>query len=180
MQLSPLQLLEYAFEAISVTPETGYADKDRNPSFVLPPSVLNIAAESGISLIAEKPEYSDYGLKLVLSVKPKEPGGAPYSATVAVQGAVRMHQTADTRDMKDREQRALVNGISLLYGLVRDMVCNITSRAIHGQLLLPTLNFSDLANRKPNESIPGSVAALEATKSRTRKKSSVVEAKAKA
>lgn len=179
MQLSPLQLLEYAFEVVSVTPAAGYANNERNPSFVLPPSVLNISAESSISLVAEKPEYSDYGLKLVLSVNPKEPGAAPYSATVAVQGAVRMHQTADTRDMKDREQRALVNGISLLYGLVRDMVCNITSRAVHGQLLLPTLNFSDLANRKPVESTARSVAAPEPTKPKSRK-SPVVKTKPKA
>ena len=147
MQLSPLQLLEYAFEGVSVTPDAAFKNEERNPSFVLPPSDMNIQAESGISTLSEQDHFSDYGLKLVLKVSPKAPASAPYSATVAIQGAVRMHMTPDMKGLEDRRQRALVNGISLLYGLVRDMVSSITSRSTHGQMLLPTLNFSSLATQ---------------------------------
>lgn len=164
MQLSPLQLLEYAFEGVSVTPDAEFKNADRNPSFVLPPSDMNIQAESGISTLSEQERFSDYGLKLVLKVTPKVPASAPYSATVAIQGAVRMHMTPDMKDLDDRRQRALVNGISLLYGLVRDMVSSITSRSTHGQMLLPTLNFFSLANQHADEAI-GATKASAATAS---------------
>ena len=39
------------------------------------------------------------------------------------------------------EELARVNGASLLYGAVRETVLTLTSRATHGEFLLPTLSF---------------------------------------
>lgn len=151
VQLSPLQLLEFAFEEVSVRLAPGFKGDRRDARFVLTPSRLNMRVESGISTLAETETYSDYGLKFILHVEPRDPGGAPYEATIAVRGTVRMHQMTDIKDKNDREQRALVNGVSLLYGAVRDMVSTVTSRSAHGQMLLPTLNFSSMATQHSDD-----------------------------
>lgn len=177
MQLSPLQLLEFAFEEVSVKPVLGFEGKRHEPGFVTAPGNLRMRADTGIALLAEHAKYSDFGLKLLLSVEPKDANSAPYEATVGVKGTFRMHQMDDMKDADERRTRALVNGVSILYGLVRDMVCTVTSRSIHGQMLLPTLNFSSLAAQGP-ELIEGAADARPAAKRRkSRMKTTEVERK---
>ena len=43
-----------------------------------------------------------------------------------------------------RDLFARVNGFSLLYGSIREMILNLSSRSTRGPLLLPTLNFSEV------------------------------------
>ena len=152
MQLSPLQLLEYMFDGISVMPLEGYEPEEKfSPSLVFFPGKLAMSADTGVVLLLEEKKYSDFGVKLTLRVGPKDDSEAPYRVEIAVRGVVCMHLTQDTGQAEERRVRALVNGVSLLYGVVREMVTNITARSIHGQMLLPSLNFSDLALHKPEE-----------------------------
>lgn len=148
MQLSPLQLLKYDFDGVSIKPIAEYkADPDFSSGLVFFPGKLSIAADTGYALIDEKDTYSDFGLKLGLRVGPKNDNDAPYVIDIRVQGVVRMHLTQSKTDLaEDRQQRAIVNGVSLLYGVAREMVSTITSRSIHGLMLLPALNFADLAS----------------------------------
>ena len=152
MQLSPLQLLEYTFDGVSVMPVEGYvADPAFSTGLVFFPGKLALSADTGLLLLTEEASYSDFGVSLTLRVGPKEDSQAPYQVQVSVRGVVRMHLTQATGQAEERRVRALVNGISLLYGVVREMVSTITSRSAHGQLLLPLLSFSDLAVNKPDE-----------------------------
>lgn len=151
MQLSPLQLLEYTFDGVSVMPVEGYvADPEFSTSLVFFPGKLALSADTGLWLLTEEASYSDFGVRLTLRVGPKEDSQAPYQVQVSVRGVVRMHLTQATGQAEERRVRSLVNGVSLLYGVVREMVSNITSRSAHGQLLLPSLSFSDLIVNKPN------------------------------
>jgi len=145
VQLSPLQLLEYTFEGISVSLTPGYDNTKRDPSAVVAPSNMTLESECGIADIQDKDAFSDYALKLVLKVAPSVQASAPYSLAVAVRGIFRMHRMKDEKDLPDRKNRALVNGISILYGVAREMVTTVTSRSAYGQMLLPTLNFTELA-----------------------------------
>ena len=152
MQLSPLQLLEYAFDGVSVMPVEGYvADPAFSSGLVFFPGKLAISAETGLALLAEEANYSDFGVKLTLRVAPKEDAQAPYNIQVSVRGVVRMHLKQAEGQAEERRVRALVNGASLLYGAVREMVSNITSRSAHGPMLLPSLSFQDLATLKTDE-----------------------------
>jgi preprotein translocase subunit SecB len=147
-----LQLLEYTFDGVSVLPVEGYvADPAFSPGLVFFPGKLAISAETGHALLAEKASYSDFGVKLTLRVAPKEDAQAPYNIQVSVRGVVRMHLMQTEGQAEERRVRALVNGVSLLYGIVREMVSNITSRSAHGPLLLPSLSFTDLVAHKPDE-----------------------------
>ena len=152
LQLSPLQLVEYAFDGISVTPVEDYTpDAEYSSNLVFFPGKLALSAEVGQVLLKEEEKYSDYGVTLVIQVEPKTEKVAPYVVKATVRGVVRMHWIQATDLAEERRVRALVNGASLLYGAVREMVGNITSRSKYGQLLLPSLSFADLANRRPDE-----------------------------
>ncbi len=37
----------------------------------------------------------------------------------------------------------VVNGASMIYGSIREMISNVTSRSMAGPLLLPSLSFID-------------------------------------
>lgn len=149
VQLSPLQLLEYVFDGVSVKPVKGYKVVSGNSvERKFSPENLRISAEVGIDLLAEEPKYSDYGVSLALKVGPKSDELAPYEVHVTVKGLVRMHLVQADGQGEERRVRALVNGVSLLYGAVRDQVMTITSRSVHGPFLLPSVSFADLASPK--------------------------------
>jgi preprotein translocase subunit SecB len=151
VQLSPLQLMEYTFDGVSVMPVEGYeADPAFAPGLVFFPGKLSMSADTGLALLDEQEKYSDFGVKLTLRIGPKEGAQAPYNIQVSVRGTVRMHLTQAQGQAEERRVRALVNGASLLYGAVREMVSTITSRSAHGPLLLPSLSFQDLANQQPD------------------------------
>jgi preprotein translocase subunit SecB len=142
MQLSPLQLMEYSLEGVSITPVDGFDNAKRDPLLVFAPDGMKLQSETGISILQEKEAYSDYGLRFTLALSAKEDARTPYDVRVSVVGSVRMHG-GGTQDQ--RQKLALVNGISLLCGVVRDLVASVTSRSRYGQMLLPTLNFATLA-----------------------------------
>ena len=174
MQLSPLQLLEYTFDGVSVIPVEGYeADPAFAPGLVFFPGKLAMSADTGLTLLDEKAKYSDFGVKLTLRVGPKEDAQAPYNIQVSVRGIVRMHLTQADGQAEERRVRALVNGASLLYGAVREMVSTVTSRSAHGPFLLPSLNFQDLASHKPDDVATGALPASAPSKRRSKAKAKV-------
>jgi preprotein translocase subunit SecB len=145
-----LQLLEYTFDGVSVMPVDGYvADPELPGGLVFFPGKLAMSADTGLAVLGEEASYSDFGVRLTLHVAPKEANQAPYNVQIAVRGVVRMHLTQEINQAEERRVRALVNGVSLLYGVAREMVSSITSRSTHGLMLLPSLNFADLATQKP-------------------------------
>jgi preprotein translocase subunit SecB len=171
VQLSPLQLLEYTFDGVSVIPVEGYvADPAFAPGLVFFPGKLAMSADTGLALLDEKEKYSDFGVKLTLRVAPKEDAQAPYNIQVSVRGIVRMHLTQVDGQAEERRVRALVNGASLLYGAVREMVSTISSRSTHGPLLLPLLNFQDLARQQPEKVEPAALPASTSPKRRAKAK----------
>lgn len=65
---------------------------------------------------------------------------APYKIDVEALGFIEVvgdHETATPEDL------AVVNGTSVVYGAVREMVTNLTSRFAPGALVLPTMDFRD-------------------------------------
>jgi preprotein translocase subunit SecB len=68
---------------------------------------------------------------------------SPYKVDVKASGVFRWldKQTDPTKRMN----LVVVNGASLLYGAIREMVLNVTSRSVAGALTLPSFNFVDAA-----------------------------------
>jgi preprotein translocase subunit SecB len=142
MQPSPLQLLQCCFESVNVVAVPDFDNSQRDPSFVFNPTGMEMSSETAVQDLGGDKEWCDYAIRLVVGFEPKQPNATPYRGQLALQGVVRMH---GAKTLLDRKQLAVVNGVSLMYGVARDMVCTLTSRGVHGQMLLPTLNFRSLA-----------------------------------
>jgi preprotein translocase subunit SecB len=143
MQPSPLQLLQCSFESVNVTSVPEFDNTDRDPSFLMNPSGMTLSSETAVQNLDVNAEFSDYAIRFVLAFEPKEINAIPYRGELVLQAQVRMH---GANSALERKQLAVVNGVSLVYGIARDMVCAITGRGVHGQMLLPTLNFRSLAD----------------------------------
>jgi hypothetical protein len=73
---------------------------------------------------------------LVASAIPEQP--AAYHAEVTARGRFRVHDAYP----KDKvEMLVNVNGASILYGAIREMLTNLTARCPHGAFLLPSVSF---------------------------------------
>lgn len=142
MQPSPLQLLKCCFESVNVVAVPDFDNNQRDPSFVFNPTGMEMSSETAVQDLGGDKDWCDYAIRLVVGFEPKQPNATPYRGQLALQGVVRMH---GAQTLLDRKQLAVVNGVSLMYGVARDMVCTLTSRGVHGQMLLPTLNFRSLA-----------------------------------
>jgi len=143
MQPSPLQLLHCSFESVNVTSVPEFDNTGRDPAYLMNPSGLSLSSETAVQELQANDEFSDYAIRFVLTFEPKEASATPYRGELILQAQVRMHGAKSPLDGK---QLAVVNGVSLIYGTARDMVSTITSRGVHGQMLLPTLNFRSLAD----------------------------------
>jgi preprotein translocase subunit SecB len=68
-----------------------------------------------------------------------------YEADVGIQGVVEVQDGFPT---EKREQLAVVNGLSLLYSAVREVLLMMTARSVHGTTCLPTLSFIEVVANK--------------------------------
>ena len=138
IKLSPLQLVQMMFTKTRV--ETNEPSEDINES--LAPQF----DFEGVKLLVENTvgqqenNTTDFMVALRVAVLNEADAvkKAPYTFDIAVQG---VFQLAADFECKDRRDLVRVNGSAMLYGAVRDMLQQITSRSMLGTLLLPTLHF---------------------------------------
>lgn len=71
--------------------------------------------------------------------------GLNYSGSFTVVGFFQLNPSIPAPEV---EALATINGSSLLYGIIREMVSNLTARSANGPLLLPTLDFRMVLSRK--------------------------------
>lgn len=148
MTPSPLQLKKYHFTQVSVETSIPYSD----PNFVgisaedFDFNGVNIITEIGVALPEGQEENpKDFMIDFRLSIPNENGVQCPYKINVGVIG---MFIISDKVDINMRENLVTVNGTSILFGCVREMVSNLTSRQLHGQLTLPTASFTDQIKKK--------------------------------
>ena len=87
-----------------------------------------------------------------LGEDPKAPSKPYYSGVIEVVGFFRV---ADAYK-DDPERLVQCSGASLLYGSVRELVCNLTARGPWPMVTIPTVNFTPQVSAVPtgNQSAP--------------------------
>jgi preprotein translocase subunit SecB len=58
---------------------------------------------------------------------------------------------ADGTDKDEAEQLVILNGTSMVFGMLRGIVAQITAQGWHGSMLLPTVNFIEFFESLENE-----------------------------
>ncbi len=84
----------------------------------------------------------DFLVNLEIVVDNKEGKPAPYNIDVGVVG---VFNVLPSLPKERREDLVTVNGASILYGVIREVVLLLTSRFSAGALTLPGMNFEDSA-----------------------------------
>lgn len=106
---------------------------------------------ASINIAPHKKDATKYRLVLEIQVKPatkQEKEFFPYF--VAVRGRA-FFSFKDPCPPEQADRTLRLNGASILYGLLRAQVAQITAQSVHGQFLLPTMNFVELAKEQASE-----------------------------
>lgn len=146
--LSPLQLKEHRFTKVSV----------ETIPLGLPGKPCQVTTRLAWGKLGEEGRM----WRVQLGVEFGNPDGredCPYKGEAEVVG---LFGVADAWPEAQVENLVRVNGASLLYSAVREMVLSITARASHGAFTLPTLSFAGEGTPKKLE--PTKAPAARATK----------------
>jgi len=135
MQKSPLQLRHYVLRKIFIEPIEGWESREEETY----PDSDGMPLEADIAL-GDAKQANTFGVRLSIKSEPKD-SKFPYRFEIGIEGYVEVLQA---RDEADRRELALVNGVSLLYGVIRETFLCLTQRFVHGPMMLPTLHFLDL------------------------------------
>ncbi len=88
----------------------------------------------------------EYVVLLGIGIDNSEGKPAPYKIDVLAAGLIEVSEKVEE---EKRADLATVNGASLVYGAIREMVCSVTSRCVAGTFLLPTMDFRDHVTKQP-------------------------------
>ena len=75
----------------------------------------------------------------------------PYKLDLNALGVI---EVSDKVEKEARANLAAVNGVSIIYGAIRELVTTLTSRCIPGPLLLPTMDFRDEVEKRADVASP--------------------------
>ena len=138
MKQSHLSLEHYHLTHLEIEPEVAYSSEE---GFY--PDFVNASLSSKVGIGAPKDnDESKYALKLVIEIEPKSEGSFPYSIGIGMEG---FFTIIDEKAVKNKRNLVLVNGSAMLYGAIRENLLMIMSRFEYGNLMMPTVNFVDLA-----------------------------------
>jgi len=127
--LSPLQLKNLFFKEACLKAEP-------SGTFESPPQL-----NQNLALAVLDNEKRSYRLDLDLKIGADPQKPFAYSGNFSVVG---IFEVSPDFPAERLAQLVQVNGGSLLFGAIRDLILTISSRSIKGGFLLPTLNFQEV------------------------------------
>ena len=167
MKLSPLQMLHsqltgFSIVARSVDPDELMAGTDLYPTI----SGEHIESKVELGKPDGQEETNQFAVKVGIHSVKELPSDFPYRFAVQIEGIFRIDHDGD---LQERERLVVINGASMLLGIVREQLLMLTLRHKNGPLLLPSL---DLRGLGPATRKAPTAAAAEPTKPKPRKRKS--------
>lgn len=149
MQPSSLQLIDHAFLHIDIRPRTepnlflhdGRNNRDR---FIFNRTTISSQIDQSVGTDNPEDPFTMVMVKLTIKLENEGENPPPYLCDIACVGYFGILKRVFPDETK-RIDTAVVNGASILYGMIREKVSDITSRSWYGTLTLPTANFADMA-----------------------------------
>lgn len=150
MRPSPIQLRHVIYERVMVRPHAGeHAPDVRSVEFDF--QGVNIRAVIGAGLKqGQESDPRDFIIRLAVVIDNKEGKKAPYDIDIGIAG---MFNVLPSLPIERREDLVTVNGASILYGVIREIVLSLTSRFSKGSITLPGMNFEDNAPSRQSKQI---------------------------
>jgi preprotein translocase subunit SecB len=133
--LSVFQLERYVLDAVAVVANPKYDRK-----------ITQHAAEieTGLAVSPHNKAPQRYMLLLEVKVRPQQGQEAAFMAYNVIVKGRGFFVFKEPPTKEDAAKALQLNGASILYGLLRGQVAQITAQGPNGQMLLPTLNFLEI------------------------------------
>lgn len=149
MRASIVQLKDLFFQRLSIEPSKALdqVTPGEASGFDFGKVNFRVRLEHG-DIVDDEKEPRAFGVTLGISIDNAEGKAAPYKIDVIAVGLIEVSKKVEK---EKRSDLALVNGASLIYGAIREMVSMVTSRCLPGPIILPTMDFRDHAEPKPQE-----------------------------
>lgn len=93
--------------------------------------------------LADAPDRGEYAVTVGVSNGEGAPG-FPYRFAVRVEG---FFELMSDEPNEERKRLTVINGASMLYGIIREQLLSLSTRHRNGPLLLPSLDFRGLKER---------------------------------
>jgi len=148
MQSSPIQTQSIVYGELSIVPHMPEGEESSDADgFDWAGVKFDIAVKYDVMQKDGRPAYPVF-LRIRVPNKGDDKK-APYAITAAIMGGF-----VYTGDKPEEEALDLVvvNGLSILYSSLREMILTTTSRMINGALYLPGANFMDHAPSRQKQS----------------------------
>ena len=169
MKVSPLQPKGIVFEEVSILAtldETNTPISTDNFDFQDVRLVCDVGhADVDVDVDIDSPSDDSMLVSIRLRIPNEDGKKAPYKINIAVTGI--FEWLNKSTDRTERRDLTVVNGATILYGAIREMVLTVTSRSMSGAMLLPSVNFID---NKPSLATPvePEISSVPAIKRRSR------------
>jgi len=140
--ISPLQLNHFFTEELVVEGNPSYVPKGENRNDGKYECQVEVGRATTVS--------GRYQVKLLVTVdpSPKAPALDPYRIRIRLVGWFGFSKGIPEETMN---HMANLNGSSILFGLARGLVAQVTGTGRHGGYLLPTVNFVEMFKEKKRE-----------------------------
>lgn len=144
---SPLQLIDAVFLNFDVKPRIDpniFGGREIFEPFSF--NRTNILTQIDQSLAEDKTDenFTVLLVKLTIELKDEGENPPPYVCNVSCVGYFAISKLAFPDETR-RIDTGVVNGASILYGMIREKIADFTARSWYGMMTLPTGNFSDMA-----------------------------------
>jgi preprotein translocase subunit SecB len=156
MKPSPIQLLDSVFEEISIEVNPSHAPKAGGPVL----NDIHFEISSGCEPLPDFWAGRDvpmpgidartFVVNLAIRTAADQNGNYPYTFRVRCAGVVACIREQVSANLS-AEAAAQEYGLSLLYGMVRDLVLQCTARMAHSSWMLPTVSFMGDSKREAKQ-----------------------------
>ena len=147
MKLAPIQLEGYALTDLSFSANQDHK-VDQPVSYRTEDIVVDHSSER------DSKDDRVWRLTLAIKIQPRAEANAPYYISLQISGLVR---ALPQLEHKDIETLMKVNGASLLYGVAREVVRQVTAIGPYAPLLIPSISFRPEAQSAPPPDAPSSL-----------------------
>lgn len=143
MRPSVIQLRQLVFKGIHLEPvepsEEATSGEAANGDFEGIVFRVNLGIET-LATAEENKGSHTFVVMLGIAIDNTEGKPSPYLLDMTALGLIEVNEQVD---QEKRADLAAVNGASLIYGAIRELVTTLTARSIAGPFVLPTMDFRD-------------------------------------
>jgi preprotein translocase subunit SecB len=150
MRASPIQLLHVIYKRVAVKEYSG-EKRSQSTAVGFDFEGVNIKAKVAAGMKkGQRDDPQDFLVDLEVQIENAEGKPTPYDIDIGILGVFKVLPSLPN---ERREDLVTVNGASILYGAIREIVLTLTSRFAAGAMTLPGMNFEDHAPSARREKV---------------------------